>query len=276
MTSTAGAAWRSPRWSPAAASSRAPRSAARCCSPASTSIPTRRIHEAVILPYARIGRHVRLNKVVVDSEVIIPDGLVVGEDPELDAKRFRRTEDGVTPDHRADDRSAQELTLRDGAAEGPLGRLGSLSARQDRRPRRCRGRAAERAEARGRRDAHASASLSAGQGEARESHRSRSISPICSAGPARVLAAPLAGLDLFALDAPHLFDRAGNPYLGADGVDWPDNADPLRRARRASARTSASARSRPSSPMSSMRMTGRPRSRRPICISPAGRGPARW
>jgi glucose-1-phosphate adenylyltransferase len=28
--------------------------------------------------------------------VRIPDGLVVGEDPELDAKRFRRTESGVT------------------------------------------------------------------------------------------------------------------------------------------------------------------------------------
>ena len=26
------------------------------------------------------------------------------------------------------------------------------------------------------------------------------------------------------LDAPHLFDRPGNPYLGPDGLDWPDNA----------------------------------------------------
>jgi len=32
------------------------------------------------------------------------------------------------------------------------------------------------------------------------------------------------GLDLFVLDAPHLFNRPGNPYLGADGLDWPDNA----------------------------------------------------
>ena len=43
-------------------------------------------------------------------------------------------------------------------------------------------------------------------------------------GPARVLAGKAAGLDLFALDAPHLFDRPGNPYLGPDGLDWPDNA----------------------------------------------------
>jgi starch synthase len=43
-------------------------------------------------------------------------------------------------------------------------------------------------------------------------------------GPARVLAGKGAGLELFAIDAPHLFDRPGNPYLGPDGLDWPDNA----------------------------------------------------
>lgn len=43
-------------------------------------------------------------------------------------------------------------------------------------------------------------------------------------GPARVLAGKAAGLRLFVLDAPHLFDRPGNPYLGPDGLDWPDNA----------------------------------------------------
>jgi starch synthase len=43
-------------------------------------------------------------------------------------------------------------------------------------------------------------------------------------GGARVLRAHSAGLDLLVLDAPHLFDRPGNPYLGPDGKDWPDNA----------------------------------------------------
>jgi starch synthase len=42
--------------------------------------------------------------------------------------------------------------------------------------------------------------------------------------PARLLEGHAKGLDLFVLDAPHLFDRAGNPYLGPDGKDWPDNA----------------------------------------------------
>lgn len=42
-------------------------------------------------------------------------------------------------------------------------------------------------------------------------------------GPARLLAAKAKGFDIIALDAPPLFDRPGNPYLGADGKDWPDN-----------------------------------------------------
>jgi len=54
------------------------------------------VHEAVILPYVEVGQRARLKKVVVDASVVIPAGLVVGEDPVLDAKRFRRTEDGVT------------------------------------------------------------------------------------------------------------------------------------------------------------------------------------
>jgi glucose-1-phosphate adenylyltransferase len=53
------------------------------------------LEEAVVLPRAVIGRNASLKKVVIDSDVVIPEGLVVGEDPELDAKRFRRTESGV-------------------------------------------------------------------------------------------------------------------------------------------------------------------------------------
>jgi glucose-1-phosphate adenylyltransferase len=53
------------------------------------------VNEAVILPYATVGCNVSLNKVVVDRGVSIPDGLVVGQDPVLDARRFRRTERGV-------------------------------------------------------------------------------------------------------------------------------------------------------------------------------------
>ncbi|MBE0413985.1 glycogen synthase GlgA [Yoonia sp.] len=56
--------------------------------------------------------------------------------------------------------------------------------------------------------------------------RGREVLPLPDllGGPARVVAVTARGLDLFLLDAPHLFDRAGNIYLGPDGTDWPDNA----------------------------------------------------
>jgi len=50
---------------------------------------------AVVLPYADVGRRARLKNVIVDSGVRIPTGLVVGEDPTLDAARFRRTPRGI-------------------------------------------------------------------------------------------------------------------------------------------------------------------------------------
>ncbi len=53
------------------------------------------VNEAVILPHCNIGRNARLSRVIIDSGVRIPEGLVVGEDPDLDARRFRRTESGV-------------------------------------------------------------------------------------------------------------------------------------------------------------------------------------
>ncbi|MEO3471469.1 glycogen synthase GlgA [Roseomonas sp. CAU 1739] len=43
-------------------------------------------------------------------------------------------------------------------------------------------------------------------------------------GAARVLRAQHAGLDLLVLDAPHLFDRPGGPYIGPEGGEWGDNA----------------------------------------------------
>jgi len=49
----------------------------------------------VALPYVDIGREARLANVVIDRGVRIPKGLVVGEDPDADARRFRRTENGV-------------------------------------------------------------------------------------------------------------------------------------------------------------------------------------
>lgn len=54
------------------------------------------LDHAVVLPNVVINRSARLRQVVIDGGVIIPEGLVVGEDPTEDAKWFRVTERGTT------------------------------------------------------------------------------------------------------------------------------------------------------------------------------------
>ena len=54
-----------------------------------------RVENSVVMPYVDIGRSARLRNVIIDRGVQIPPGLVVGEDPLLDAQRFRRTEQGI-------------------------------------------------------------------------------------------------------------------------------------------------------------------------------------
>ena len=55
-----------------------------------------RTSEAVLLPEVEVGRYARLTKVIVDRGCKVPEGLVIGEDPEADARRFHRSERGVT------------------------------------------------------------------------------------------------------------------------------------------------------------------------------------
>jgi starch synthase len=42
-------------------------------------------------------------------------------------------------------------------------------------------------------------------------------------GPAKLVAGRAGNLNLIVIDAPHLYDRDGGPYVGLDGVDYPDN-----------------------------------------------------
>ena len=53
------------------------------------------LDHAVVLPYVDVGRKAELKNCVIDRGVQIPEGLVVGEDPEEDAKWFRRTDAGI-------------------------------------------------------------------------------------------------------------------------------------------------------------------------------------
>ena len=47
------------------------------------------------MPGVTIGRHCRLHRVVLDRGCDLPEGTVIGEDAELDARRFERTANGV-------------------------------------------------------------------------------------------------------------------------------------------------------------------------------------
>lgn len=51
---------------------------------------------SVLLPSVVVGRYARLYRVVVDRGVVIPDNMVIGENAEDDARRFHRSETGIT------------------------------------------------------------------------------------------------------------------------------------------------------------------------------------
>jgi len=54
------------------------------------------VNWAVVLPGAQVGRRARLTRVVIDRGCVIPDDMVIGEDPAADERRFYRTERGIT------------------------------------------------------------------------------------------------------------------------------------------------------------------------------------
>lgn len=54
-----------------------------------------KVQWSVLLPDVQVGRGARLNKVIIDRGCHIPDGMVIGEDAEEDARRFLRSEGGV-------------------------------------------------------------------------------------------------------------------------------------------------------------------------------------
>ena len=54
------------------------------------------VADSVLLPEVEVGRGARLNRCIVDHGCKIPEGMVIGENHDLDAHRFSRTERGIT------------------------------------------------------------------------------------------------------------------------------------------------------------------------------------
>ncbi len=53
------------------------------------------VEDSVVLPDVEINRHCRLRRCVIDKGTIIPEGTVIGENPEEDRKRFYISEGGI-------------------------------------------------------------------------------------------------------------------------------------------------------------------------------------
>ncbi len=53
------------------------------------------VDQSVLLPEVDVGRHCRIKGAIIDRGCHLPDGTVIGEDPEEDAKHFRVTPKGI-------------------------------------------------------------------------------------------------------------------------------------------------------------------------------------
>lgn len=54
------------------------------------------VEESLLLPSASVGRGCRIRRAIIDAGCRIPDGMVIGEDPENDDRYFERTKNGIT------------------------------------------------------------------------------------------------------------------------------------------------------------------------------------
>lgn len=54
-----------------------------------------KVNWSVLLPNVEVGRGAKLSRCIIDNGVQIPAGMVIGEDGAEDARRFRRTENGI-------------------------------------------------------------------------------------------------------------------------------------------------------------------------------------
>ena len=139
--------------------------------------------------------------------------------PSSTPKRFRTHRAGHLPHHAADDRQTECMTpirvLSVASEIYPLVKTGGLADVAGALPG-C-------AEGGGRRNPDFGAGIS-GCASKRSGRRRKCFVPSDFLAAPRACSADRAASSIcFVLDAPHLFARSGNPYLGPDGSDWPDN-----------------------------------------------------
>ena len=53
------------------------------------------IEQCILMPGVRVGRHARIRRAIIDRDVLIPRGALVGYDPVEDRRRHTMTEGGI-------------------------------------------------------------------------------------------------------------------------------------------------------------------------------------
>jgi glucose-1-phosphate adenylyltransferase len=54
------------------------------------------VEDSIIFSHVNIGRHCKIKKAIIDRDVHIPEGTVIGFDPEADKQNYFVTETGIT------------------------------------------------------------------------------------------------------------------------------------------------------------------------------------
>jgi glucose-1-phosphate adenylyltransferase len=54
------------------------------------------VDSSIVFSHVNIGRHCRIRRAIIDRDVHIPEGTVIGYDPEQDARNYVVTETGIT------------------------------------------------------------------------------------------------------------------------------------------------------------------------------------
>ena len=53
------------------------------------------IEQSILMPGVRVGRHVRIRRAIIDRDVVVPRGAVIGFDPVEDRRRHTVSEGGI-------------------------------------------------------------------------------------------------------------------------------------------------------------------------------------
>jgi glucose-1-phosphate adenylyltransferase len=53
------------------------------------------IEQTILMPGVRVGRHARIRRAIIDRDVLVPRGALIGFDPEEDRRRHTVTDAGV-------------------------------------------------------------------------------------------------------------------------------------------------------------------------------------